>query len=73
MQIIDLDDLGVGDVGEGIGEPGMGFDGIEFGCLDQGIDDGCRLAARRGANEEAQLMAWMPPPDGIVMCQCDVC
>jgi hypothetical protein len=19
------------------------------------------------------LMAWMPPPDGIVMCQCDEC
>lgn len=22
---------------------------------------------------EALLMAWMPPPDGIAMCQCDVC
>lgn len=19
------------------------------------------------------LMAWMPPPDGITMCQCDAC
>lgn len=24
-------------------------------------------------SQSALLMAWMPPPDGIAMCQCDAC
>ena len=26
-----------------------------------------------GSLRPAVLMAWMPPPDGIAMCRCDVC
>lgn len=35
-----------------------------------------RAEVRRPANHDtdlALLMAWMPPPDGITMCQGDVC
>lgn len=58
-QFIDLCDLVVWDAGEGIGEPGVWIDGVEFCRFDQGVGDGGGLAACFGADEEVIL-----PPDG---------
>jgi hypothetical protein len=64
QQVVDLCDLVVGDAGEGVGEPGVGIDGVELGRFDQGVGDGGGLAASFGADEEVVLppraMARMP-------------
>ena len=58
-QVIDFGDLVVWDAGEGVGEPGVGIDGVELGRFDQGVGDGGRLAACFGSDEEVVL-----PPQG---------
>ena len=37
--------------GQGVGEPGMGIDGVELGCFDQGVGDGGGLATCLGTDE----------------------
>ena len=38
-------------------EPCLGIDAVQFGGFDQGIGDGCGLAAALGADEEVVLPA----------------
>jgi hypothetical protein len=52
---VGLGDLVVGDAGEGVGEPGVGIDGIELGRFDQSVGDGGGLSACFGADEEVVL------------------
>lgn len=49
----------IGQAREGIGEPDLGIDAVQFGRLDQGVSDGGGLAAGFGADEEIIL-----PPEG---------
>ena len=49
FNVVDLGDFVVWDSREGVGEPGMGIDGVELGRFDQGVGDGGGLAARFGA------------------------
>jgi hypothetical protein len=39
-------------MGQGVGEPGVGIDGVELGGFDQGVGDGGGFAACLGAHEE---------------------
>ena len=41
---------------EHIGEPSLGIDAVQLGGLDQGVGDGRRSAAARGADEENGAM-----------------
>ncbi len=40
QQVVDPFDLAVRNSGEGVGEPSVGIDGVQFGRLDQGAGDG---------------------------------
>ena len=42
-EVFKAGDLGVGDVGQDIGEPGLRIDTVELGGLDEGIGDGVDL------------------------------
>lgn len=44
-EVFKASDLGVGDVAEDIGEPGLRIDTVELGGLDEGIGDRRGLAA----------------------------
>ena len=44
-EVFKAGDLGVGDVGQDIGEPGLRIDTVELGGLDEGIGDRRGLAA----------------------------
>lgn len=55
QQLVDPDDLVVGDAAEDVGEPGLRIDSVQLGALDQGVGDGRRSAAARGADE---LLPW---------------
>lgn len=48
---MDLVDLVIRDTGQGVGEPGMGIDGVELGCFDQGVGDGGGLSTCLGTDE----------------------
>ena len=43
QQVVDHGDLVVRDTRQGVGEPGVGIDGVQFGRFDQGVGDGGRL------------------------------
>ena len=59
-------DLGVGDVGEDNGEPGLRIDIVELGGLDEGIGDRRGLAAAGRADEEIVLSSDRQGSDGAL-------
>ena len=62
QQIVDPVDLVVWNAGEGVGEPGLGIDAIEFCGLDQGVGDGGGFAAGLRTDEEGVLAAQSDGP-----------
>jgi hypothetical protein len=52
QQLVDPGDLVVGDPAQHLGEPGLRIDPVQLGGLEQRVDDGGRLAATLGADEE---------------------
>ena len=61
-----MGDLGVGDVGEDIGEPGLRIDIVELGGLDEGVGDRRGLAAAGRADEEIVLSSDRQGSDGAL-------
>ena len=51
-QFVVTGDLVVSEAAEDIREPGLRVDVVELGGLDQGVGDGCGIAATLGADEE---------------------
>ena len=45
------------DAGEGVGEPGLRIDAVEFGGFDRGVGDGGGFAAGLRSDEEVVLAA----------------
>ncbi len=58
-QFVEPVDGVVGDARDDVGEPCLGFDAVQPGGLDEGIEDGGAMVAGVGAGEEIVLAAEM--------------